>query len=147
MASALFRSKIAATTNAANWLIDSAGVWTEPGHPAAEKAQEVLGKFWGIDISDHQSQCVSDELLNKFNLILTMELGQKEGLGIEFPNLKSRIFLIYEMIGLDNEVHDPYRGTMTNYYNTALELERILTEGFGQIIHLADMSEGSPQQA
>lgn len=138
MASALLRSKVAARPDAAEWCIDSAGVWAEAGNPASEKAQMVLKEHWGLDLSAYRSQGVSRELLRQFDLILVMENGQKEALRGEFPEFANRIYLVNEMVGLKEEVRDPYGGTIADYYDTALELDRILTKGLERIVQLCD---------
>lgn len=137
MASALLHRKIATRSDAASWRIDSAGVWTQGGDSAAEKAQTVLKKYWGLDLSSYHSQCVSRELLSQFDLILVMEHGHKEALRAEFPQLVERIFLLYEMVGTNEEIRDPYGGTMADYQATARELDQILTKGIERIIRLS----------
>jgi protein-tyrosine phosphatase len=138
MAGTLLRSKVATLPYATSWRIDSAGVWTEPGNQASENAQMVLKEYWGLDLSAHRSQCVSRDLLHQFDLVLVMELGHKEALQVEFPELASRIYLLYEMVGLNEEVRDPYGGTMADYQDTARELDQILTKGIERIIRLSD---------
>lgn len=138
MASALLRIKITDRPDAANWRIDSAGVWTNGGDPASENAQMVLKDYWGLDLSAHRSQCVSSDLLGQFDLILVMEYGHKEALQVEFPELANRIFLLNEMVGSNEEVRDPYGGTMADYQDTARELDQILTNGIERIIRLSD---------
>ena len=138
MAGTLLRSKVATLPNATSWRIDSAGVWTNGGYPASGNAQMVLKKYWGLDLSAHRSQCVSRNLLDQFDLILVMELGHKEALRVEFPEFTNRIYLLYEMVGLNEDVWDPYGGTMADYYDTARELDQILTKGIERIIRLSD---------
>ena len=91
----------------------------------------------GIDIHDHRSKSVNLELLHSFNLILTMEGGQKEALQTEFPEVKNRIYLLSEMIGQRYDIQDPYIGTLDDYLNAMEEIERILNLGFNKIRSLA----------
>jgi protein-tyrosine-phosphatase len=76
-----------------------------------------------------------------FNLILTMEQGQKEALRWEFPDLSKRIYLITEMVGLNYDVKDPMGGRTADFEDTVFELDRIINEGFGQIEKLASQPE------
>jgi protein-tyrosine phosphatase len=138
MASALLRIKITDRLDAASWRIDSAGVWTNGGYPVSENAQIVLKEHWGLDLSAYRSKCVSGELLGQFDLILVMEYGHKEALQVEFPEFANRIYLLYEMVGLNEEIRDPYGGTMADYQDTARELDQILTKGIERIIRLSD---------
>jgi protein-tyrosine-phosphatase len=81
---------------------------------------------------------VNRELLRQFDLILVMENGQKEALRVEFPELANHIFLLNEMVGLNEEVQDPCVGRMADYLDTARELDCILTKGIERIIRLSD---------
>jgi protein-tyrosine-phosphatase len=92
----------------------------------------------GIDIGKHLSQQVSEQLLNQFSLILTMERGQKEGLKVEFPNLANRIFLLSEMVGQVFDIRDPVGEPAIEYAATLREIEKIITNGFDRINQLAD---------
>jgi protein-tyrosine-phosphatase len=56
----------------AEWRIESAGVFASPGHPATTLAQEAVAEL-GLDLSKHKSQMVTKELVQSFQLVLTME--------------------------------------------------------------------------
>ena len=92
----------------------------------------------GIDIQDHRSQIVSSELLQKHNLVLTMEKGHKEALQVEFPKWADRVYLLSEMIGGSFDIDDPYTGTIDDYRVTADDLDQLLSDGFKRICQLAD---------
>jgi protein-tyrosine phosphatase len=136
MALGLFNHKITQETDASIWKVDSAGTWAPEGEPASSKSQLLLEQK-GIDIHDHHSKGVSLELLRSYYLILTMERGQKEALQSEFPELKTRIFLLSEMIGQRYDIEDPYNGTLEAYQSAMEEIERILNLGFETIRSLA----------
>jgi protein-tyrosine-phosphatase len=135
MAMGLFRDRVRETLD--DWQIESAGTWALEGEPAMTYVQELLQQK-GIDISKHLSQQVSEQLLNQFNLILTMERGQKEGLKVEFPNLANRIFLLSEMVGQVFDIRDPVGGPAIEYAATLREIEKLITNGFDRINQLAD---------
>jgi protein-tyrosine-phosphatase len=136
VALALFKQKISNEPDAALWKLDSAGTWAPEGEAASGKSQFLLrGK--GIDIQDHRSKSVNLDMLRGFNLILTMEGGQKEALQNEFPEVKSRVFMISEMIGQRYDIQDPYNGTLDDYIEMMGEIEHILDEGFEKILMLA----------
>jgi protein-tyrosine-phosphatase len=78
------------------WQIGSAGVYAEPGLPAAPNTLQVLRKR-GIDLPNHRSKPVSADLLAQYSLILTMEKGQKEALQVAFPTCASKIWLVSEI--------------------------------------------------
>jgi protein-tyrosine-phosphatase len=135
MAMGLFRDRV--RENLDEWKIDSAGTWALEGEPAITYVQ-VLLKQRNIDISQHLSQQVSEQLLNQFNLILTMERGQKEGLRVEFPGLANRIYLFSEMEGQVFDIRDPVGGPAIEYEATLREIEQLITKGFDRINQLAE---------
>lgn len=137
MASALFRQKLRKIYGDDNWLITSAGTWATDGIPASFNSIAVMGEK-GIDIQNHRSQIVSSELLQKHNLVLTMEKGHKEALQVEFPKLAERVYLLSEMVGGTFDIDDPYGGKIDDYRVTADEVDQVLSDGFDRICQLAD---------
>jgi protein-tyrosine-phosphatase len=91
----------------------------------------------GLDLSDHLSQPVSKELLQRFNLILVMERSHKEALRAEFPDRADRILLLSEVATLEHDIKDPIGGSLSDYQTTASEIEDLLKRGFDRIISLA----------
>jgi protein-tyrosine phosphatase len=123
------------------WLIGSAGTWTINGEQAAAKTMQVLNQR-GIDISGHRSRQINEDILNRFQLVLTMEQGHKEALRIEFPKVRQRIFLISEMIGQKYEIDDPMGRSLLEFSETADEITSILENGMGKIKELAQTITG-----
>ena len=133
MAMGLLRKKVEGLPG---WRIESAGTWTVIGQPAATGTKLVLERR-GIDIQDHRSRPVSRDLLAHFNLILTMESGQKEALIVEFPEIAHKVHLVSEMIGAGYSIPDPMGGSSEDYEETAAEFERIIDQGIEKIIQFA----------
>ena len=147
IAEALLRLKLNHKYDTENLVVGSAGTWTVMDRPVVAKTQEVMQRIYGIDLSDHRSRLVSRSLLRPFDLILVMEAGQKEALWTEFPEMASRIYLLYEMIGRVRNVGDPIAGTTKDFEETAREIDDILTRGLERIAHLArgeKMGEDAP---
>lgn len=138
MAMALFKSKV--DNDGLNWRIESAGTWAMDGNAASTNSQHVLFEF-GIDLSHHTSRSVEHILLDEFDLILVMEQGHKEALKVEFSSISDRVFLLYEMIGIKKDVHDPYGGRLVDYVETADEINQILSAGIAKIIEIASRNE------
>lgn len=137
MAAALFRAHLmAGEENWRNWRIDSAGTWASPGQPAACEAQQVIARR-GMDISSHRSRIVSQELLRRFQLILTMEPGQKEAIVVEFPAFKDRVFMLSEMCGESVPIQDPVGGTVIDFEWSADEIDQWIAKGMERIRRLA----------
>lgn len=89
------------------WIAASAGTWTElglPAHPSAILAARSIG----INLNTHRTREVNATLLAEADLIVVMESGQKEALGIEFPSCREGIALLGELAGKTNpEIPDP----------------------------------------
>jgi protein-tyrosine-phosphatase len=138
MAEGLFSARVAADSN--SWRIASAGVYAQPGYPAAYYTLEVLNER-GIGLGDHRSKPISSELMDQYNLILTMEQGQKEALRLAFPQHARKIFLLSEMGGEYRDIVDPVGGVYVDYLDTAREIETFLNRGFDRIYALAGQNE------
>jgi protein-tyrosine phosphatase len=90
-----------------DWRVDSAGTWTAAGRPALAAAHSAAQSL-GVDLADHSTRPVDGTMLAGYDLILTMEQGQKEALQVEFPEIASRTYLLAEMIGgVPFDVPDP----------------------------------------
>jgi protein-tyrosine phosphatase len=138
MAMVMFKSRVDGLDE--QWDVASAGTWALKGERATQKARLVMEER-NLDLSDHRSRTVDEELLRSYALILTMEKGHKEAISIEFPDVKDRIYLLSEMVGEDHDIRDPVGGSMEDFRETVEELDRILTEGFEKITELAGDSE------
>jgi protein-tyrosine-phosphatase len=136
MAEALLKRLVSARPDATQWHIESAGTWAMNGHPPAELSQYVMQSM-GMDISTHKSQLVTQELIQRFDLILTMESNHKEGLIAGFRNNTNRIYMLSEIVGLVMDIPDPIGGQLSDYEETAKMLEHILTDGLEWICQKA----------
>jgi protein-tyrosine phosphatase len=119
-----------------SWRIESAGVWAQKGYPPAVNTV-IVTRGRGVDLSDQRSRPISWELINEFNLILTMEGGQKEALQTAFPEHATKIYLITELLGKKYNVIDPVGGSLAEFEETAQELEEIFHTQFDQISSLS----------
>jgi len=136
MAEGLFLNKLKAAAKDQDWLVASAGTWTEDGQPAMSGAMVEMAKR-GIDISRHRSKLVNKTMLDSYHLILTMDKNQKEALCLEFPEAAGRIYLLTEMTGEDWEVSDFDGLTMAPYDRVARDIENLVERGFEKIQRLA----------
>jgi protein-tyrosine phosphatase len=136
IAEAILKRLIAGRPDADQWHIDSAGTWARYGSPAAVLSQIVVQRM-GMDISTHKSKPITLELMQQFDLILTMENQHKEGLRLQFEPYASRVFMLSEMIGREEDVPDPIGGEIADYSETGKMLERFLSDGLDRIYQLA----------
>ena len=134
MAMGLLRSMVEDSSD--QWKIESSGVWDLEDQPAALNTQLVLEER-GIDLNDHASRTVTGTILSEFNLVLVMEDNHKEVLKLAFPEYTNHIYMLSEMVGEIFDIVDPIGRSLADFEETALEMERILTEGFEKISILA----------
>jgi protein-tyrosine-phosphatase len=119
-----------------NWLVASAGLYAYPNYPATDNAESVMANH-GLDLSNHRSQAVTESLLEKFNLILCMELNHKRTIKRNFPSAADKVFLLYEIVNENKEIWDPVGSSFSAYERTAGEILSIIKMGFEKIKNLA----------
>jgi protein-tyrosine-phosphatase len=134
-AAGLFRIKALSLLDSNEWRVESAGTWGLDGSHAYETVEMAL-KERGIDVSDHTARTVDREMLGSFDLVLTMEKGQKEALRAEFPEFVDRIFLLSEMAGDVYDIHDPIGESLEKVRKSVQELDLLLDQGFERIVAL-----------
>jgi protein-tyrosine-phosphatase len=136
MGEAILKRLISARPDADQWQVESAGTWATEGSPPAFHSKYVM-ELMGMDISSHRSQPISLKLLQNFDLILTMEEEHKNWLKTQYGDFADRTYLLSEMIGEYSDIPDPIGGELSDYMETALLLEHILTQGSDRIYQLA----------
>ena len=118
------------------WQVESAGTWAVPGCPI-HREMWAAAQSLGLDTGYHSS-CTIEEMepLTSFDLILTMEQGQKEALRVEFLSIAQRVYLLSEMAGIAYSVPDPIGGTMEDYRSSVREITRLVRDGLPRIFEL-----------
>jgi len=119
-----------------DWAVGSAGTWAYPGQSAAEFSIQLMAEQ-GLDIENHASRIISGKLLSTSDLVLCMELGHVEALRAEFPDERTKIYLISEMSDKHYSVVDPYGGPLNSYEDMVDELTMLIEEGMDRIVELA----------
>lgn len=103
--------------------IESAGVLATENSPATPEAVEALKKY-NIDLSEHKSKPISQELIDKSDLIITMTEAHKlllQGLA------KDKTCTLCELADMEGEISDPFGGDLDEYESTADMLYIALT--------------------
>jgi protein-tyrosine-phosphatase len=136
MGEAILKKLVSAREDADQWHIESAGTWAIEGSAPAFLSKYVM-ELMGLDISTHRSQPVNLALLKNFDLILTMENEHKKWLTTQFREFAQRIFMLSEMVGVEEDIADPIGGELSDYAETAQLLDRLLTDGLERINQLA----------
>jgi protein arginine phosphatase len=142
MACELFRQMVMLKGGETEWKIDSAGTWVNEGQAVSDGTRAILKKR-GIDVLSHSAKKVTHELLESFDLILTMERGQKESLQFEFPELRDRVNLMSEMIDQEFNIEDPYGRSEMEFEKTAKLMQKILEDGYQKMVVLSSRSNST----
>jgi len=89
--------------------VASAGVAAMEGYPPSANSVKVL-KNVGLDLSDHISQGLSDDLMKHTVLFLCMTESHRYYINNTYPDLKTPVLLMRELLPppADPQIPDPY---------------------------------------
>jgi len=133
LAAAFLKDELKNAPGGIEWVIDSAGTWTNNGAPIHSQTIEDAHRF-GLDVRTHRSRQVTAELLSRYDLILVMETGHKEALRIEFPDQSKKIHMLSEVVdGLTYDILDPFTGKGEPDMDVADELHKVIKRGYKKI--------------
>lgn len=136
MAEAIFRDMLQERGAPGDWTIGSAGVRALVGEPATLFTQSTLRER-GIELRSHRSRPVTRDLLQGYNLVLTMEREQQAALQSAFPEMADRVCLLASMVDGDFDIDDPVGRPIEQYRALADELTDVLRRGMPRIERLA----------
>lgn len=100
-------------------VVMSAGIAAMLGGRAAAEAVEVLGQL-GIDLSAHESQPLTEQLVRHADLILAMTRSHRKAILAEWPEAESRLTLL-SADGAD--VPDPIGGPLEQYQRCVAQMK------------------------
>ena len=141
MAAALLQARLD-SEGRDDWQVLSAGIRAPAGRPASAYAQAEMEER-GLDVSDHRSRGVTEELMERADLVLVMARHHAEELSAAFPRHADKVHLLSEMVGKRYDISDPYGGTRLEYAYIAQELEELIEEGYERIVTLAETGEAA----
>ena len=137
MAEVLFEEIVRSEGEADDWWIDSAGVSAFDGEQATNNTRLVAAER-GLDLSSHRSKLTTRPVVEPFSLVLVMEERHRKVLRETFPELSERVYVLKEMVGGTDDVHDPIGTDIANYRAMADEVNMTLTQGLDRIRELAN---------
>ena len=106
--------------------VQSAGLAAFAGIPAAPEAVEACREK-GVDISAHQTQPLSKNLVMESDFILTMTQKHKEMILRKMPALQEKVSMLSEFAGAGAEdVEDPVNQPIEVYRKTLGQMEGYL---------------------
>jgi protein-tyrosine-phosphatase len=117
MAAALLQHALAAQPEPFRSLrIMSAGVAARPGEAASENSVIALKKV-GIDLTNHRSQALTQQMLNDALAVLCMTESHRAMIQVQADPVPPNLFLFREFLtgDLDREIGDPYGGPLKVY--------------------------------
>ncbi len=100
-------------------LVQSAGIAAAMGCPPSAEAVQVL-RDRGLDLSRHEAQPITEQLVRQADLILTMTRGHRQAIVSRWPLAAERIQL---MLSDEEDVADPIGGTRDVYRLCADQIE------------------------
>ena len=125
-----------AVENDLDVLIESGGLFANVGGTASDEAIEALDKM-GIDLTFHQTKPITEELIEKSDIILAMTQAHKELLK---PMAGDKVYTLKEYAGENGDISDPYGGDLEEYEETANEIYDTLVDVAEKI---ADIQNGN----
>jgi protein-tyrosine-phosphatase len=87
----------------------------------------------GLDLTEHRSRRVTEEMLRACDVALVMEDGHRQALQAEFPELANRVHLISELVGEKYSIGDPNGDPPEVYVALADELAELLRRGMPRL--------------
>lgn len=103
----------------------SAGVYAVKGQSASLNALKAMDEM-GIDLSCHISTPVSEDIIEKTDLVLTLTKGHKNTLLSLFPNSRDKVFTLLEYIGENGDIEDPFGGDTDIYRICANQIKKAI---------------------
>jgi protein-tyrosine-phosphatase/tRNA A37 threonylcarbamoyladenosine synthetase subunit TsaC/SUA5/YrdC len=127
MAEALFRKRLAerlgcteAELTEKGVQVMSAGISAMHGGSAAEEAMDVMAEL-GCDLSQHESQPLSDRLARYADHIFAMTRGHRDAILAQWPELADRVVLL-DLSQAD--ISDPIGGPIDTYRRCAQHMDK-----------------------
>jgi protein-tyrosine phosphatase len=136
LAAAIFQRRLTEAGLQDNFRVESAGTWTLPGQNDP-KARETALRM-GLDIEEHRSKVINQDILMEVCLVIVMENGQKEALEVEYPQCQGKIHLLSQLAGdPPYNIPDPVGQALETYLQTGEELLGLVNQAFDAILRFA----------
>jgi protein-tyrosine phosphatase len=135
LSAAIFKRRLNASGLKDRFQVESAGTWTLPGQ--TDPLARITALRMGLDIEAHRSKLIETEMMTKACLVIVMELGQKEALEVEYPQVRGKVYLLSRLAGEPPyNIADPSGKGLERYLQTGEELIGLINSAFDKICHL-----------
>jgi protein-tyrosine-phosphatase len=132
MAEALLKQRVQSAGLQAKITVQSAGLAVGCSGPASIGAQMAMQEH-GLDIGMHESRLVTIEYIETADLILTMTARHKAYLLSAFPRSHGKVYTLAEYVQEQQDVIDPFGGSLADYLQCAAMLDRLLGKAWTKI--------------
>lgn len=114
----------------------AAGLNAARTHAFPKEVTDILERE-GLSVSDHSSTQLTKELIEKADLILTMEKVHKTSILWHYPQFKNKTFTLKEFAGEPRhpDIKDPYGRSAEAYETCAREIKSNLTKALEKIVN------------
>jgi protein-tyrosine-phosphatase len=138
MAEGLLRKLLAEREPPGDFVVESAGTAALEGAPATGSSTELCSDR-GIDITDHVARLITRRMIERADLILTMEELHRQRVLSLVPAAASKSFVITRYaggVGASNGVPDPIGQPRQEYEATFREIEASIHAAMPKILAL-----------
>ena len=94
---------------------NSAGISIVPGSKVSKESAELIYRELKLDLKNRKAKQIENELLEESDLVLAINKYVRDYL---IKYYKNKIFALSEYVGVEDEIKDPYGGTVSVYKNT-----------------------------
>jgi protein-tyrosine phosphatase len=112
------------------YIVASAGLSAMPGARPSPHAVEVL-KQKSIDLTGHESQPLSERLLQQADRVFTMTRNHRDAILMECPEAEQRVHLLSRK---GTDISDPYGSQVDVYHKCAEEMEQHLRAILAELV-------------
>ena len=125
MAEGLFREMLRKENISSVTEVSSAGINAIPHQLASLNSIEAISEK-GVDLEPHVSQMLTMDLVESFDLILTMTQSHKQSILGSVPWLDKKVFTLKEYVEQSGDISDPFGGTLEIYKESLKDIESSL---------------------